>query len=136
MKTQKTMLLFATLFTVLFTSCKGDAQNKEVTIQSSSAAIELIQFHSENRCMTCNKIEDLSKETIASYPEISFRLVNVDDKANEDFAKKFDAFGTALFLYHAETDAKMNLTEFAFMNAGNKDRFIEGLKKNIVTFKN
>ena len=129
---------FMLFFAILFTSCLSEAQNskseKSSSTTSSAASIEMIQFHSENRCMTCKKIEEVTRETLKDYPEIPFSLVNVDDKKNEEQAEDFEASGTALFLYNPKTGKKTNVTEFAFMNAGNKEKFIAGLKKEIDKF--
>jgi len=84
--------------------------------------------------MTCNKIEALTRETLTFYKDISFSLVNVDDKKNEKKAEQFQATGTALFLYNPKTGKKKDLTDFAFMNAGNKEKFIAGLKKEVEAF--
>jgi hypothetical protein len=37
-------------------------------------------------------------------------------------------------LYNPKTGKKKDMTDFAFMNAGNKDKFIQGLKKAIDGF--
>ncbi len=135
MKSKSIFYSFATLLMLLFTSCNSEAQNtKQTSTATSDAKIEVIQFHSEHRCMTCNKIESLTKETLKAYPNIPFSLVNVDDKKNEKKAEQFEATGTALFLYNPKTGKKKDLTDFAFMNAGNKEKFIEGLKKEIDLF--
>lgn len=137
MNTKNIFLSFATLVMLLFTACNSEAQNNNQTSNAiSDAKIEVIQFHSEHRCMTCNKIEKLSKEALKDYPGIPFSLVNVDDEKNEEKAEEFEAFGTALFLYDNATGEKKNLTEFAFMNAGNEKKFIEELKKEISQFGN
>lgn len=109
---------------------EGDAINEVFKVSEN---IELIQFHSENRCMTCNKIEANSLETLKAIEGISFRLVNVDE--NEDEANSFEAAGTALFLQNKETGAKKELTDFAFMNAGNEEKFMNGLIAEIQSFK-
>lgn len=125
----------AALMILLFTACSGESQNtKQISNVSSQAKIEVIQFHSEHRCMTCNKIEKLSVEALKDYPNVPFSLVNVDDKTNDKIAEEFEAYGTSLFLYNTSTGQKKNLTEFAFMNAGNKEKFIEELKKEIQQF--
>lgn len=135
MNTKNIFLSFATLLMLLFTACNSKTQNTQQTSSSNTdAKIELIQFHSEHRCMTCQKIEQLTRETLKSYKGIPFTLVNVDEKKNEKKAEQFEASGTALFLYNPQTGAKKDLTDFAFMNAGNKEKFIEGLKKEIDLF--
>lgn len=137
MNSKNIFFSFAILIMLLFTACNSEAQNTKQTLTATSdAKIEVIQFHSEHRCMTCNKIEKLSKETLKDFPSIPFSLVNVDDEKNEKKAEKFEAFGTALFLYNPTTREKKNLTEFAFMNAGNEEKFIEELKKEINQFGN
>lgn len=123
---------------VLLFSFNANAQaskKKVATVQSNT--IKVIQFHSEHRCMTCNLIEKLSKETLQKhFPNIPFQLVNVDDEKNEKMAEEFSATGTALFLYNTVTKKKKNLTDFAFMNAKSKPEvFKEGLKKEIEIFK-
>lgn len=105
-----------------------------VTAQKQQTKIEIIQFHSEHRCMTCNKIEKLTRETLKDFPLIPFSLVNVDDVKNEKKATQFEATGTALFLYNPKTGKKKNLTDFAFMNAGNEAKFQKELKKEIQLF--
>ncbi len=135
MKSKNIFLSFATLMILLLSACNSKAQNSKQTSSSiSDPKIEIIQFHSDHRCMTCNKIEALTIETLKAYPGIPFSLVNVDDKKNEKKAEKFEATGTALFLYNPNTGKKKDLTDFAFMNAGNKESFIEGLKKEIDLF--
>ena len=134
MKKSIILSVFAT-FMLLFVSNFGNAQTKKATVSSAKTNVEIIQFHSEHRCMTCNKIEELTRETLKSYPTIPFSLVNVDDKKNEKIATQFEATGTALFLYNPTTKKKQDLTEMAFMNAGDKDKFIQELKKKIDAFK-
>jgi maltose-binding protein MalE len=135
MKSRNIFYSIATLILLLFTACNSEAQNtKQTSTTASDAKIEVIQFHSEHRCMTCNKIETLTKETLKAYPNIPFSLVNVDDKKNEKKTEQFEATGTALFLYNPKTGKKKDLTDFAFMNAGNKEKFLEGLKKEIDLF--
>jgi len=120
----------------LFVTVNIVAQGKIAVAAKSKvpATIEVIQFHSEHRCVTCIKIEELTRETLKSYPAVPFLLVNVDDKKNEKTATQFEAVGTALFLYNPKTKKKQDVSDIAFMNAGNKDKFIKELKKKIEAF--
>ena len=136
-----TKSIFTTVFTtimLLFISCNSNGQSvKKVNANNSSiSTIQVIQFHSEHRCVTCNLIEKLTRETLQKYPAISFTLINVDNKKNEKMAEKFEATGTALFLYNSKTGAKKDLTDFAFMNAkSNEKKYKAGLEKEINAFK-
>jgi phosphoribosylanthranilate isomerase len=121
--------VFAT-FMLLFVSYNGNAQAKKAT----ATAVQVIQFHSEHRCMTCNKIEELARVALKKYPAIPFSLVNADDKKNEKQCTQFQAYGSSLFLYNTKTKKIKNLTEMAFMNAGDQDKFISEFNKNMDAF--
>ena len=123
------------MVTLLLISCNNTSKTENISVSSSQkSTIQVIQFHSENRCMTCNKIEALTLKTLESYPDLKFTLVNVDDSKNGSRSEQFEATGTALFLYNPTTDAKLDLTEFAFMTAGNEEKFVAELKKEIDLF--
>lgn len=118
---------------ILLSACTGEAQKP--TAAPSGATMQVIQFHNEHRCVTCLKIEELTKKTLADYfPAIPFSLVNVEDKKNEKMTEQFEAFGTSLFLYNPKTGLKKDLTDFAFMNAGDDKKFETELKKHIEAF--
>ncbi len=136
MKSKNIFCLFTTVMMLLLNyNCEAQIPKNNSTL-SSDAKIEVIQFHSEHRCMTCNKIEILTKEALKAYPNISFFLVNVDDKKNAKMAEQFEATGTALFLYNPKTGKKKDLTDFAFMNAKSKpEEFKKGLINEIKNFK-
>jgi hypothetical protein len=125
-----TLFVFAT---TLFPVCNSEAQ--QPTAPSTSAGMQVIQFHNEHRCETCLKIERLTKKTLTDYfPTIPFSLVNVEEKKNEKMTEQFEAFGTSLFLYNPKTGKKKDLTDFAFMNAGDEKKFETELKKHIEDF--
>jgi|JI7StandDraft_1071085.scaffolds.fasta_scaffold233580_1 hypothetical protein len=130
------IIIVLAVFTTFF-SCKNEAKEEtkisENTVQTD---IQLIQFHTEHRCETCNNIEKLSKETIKGNEAISFVLYNVDDEKNAKVAEQFEATGTSLYLYNSKTKATKDLTEMAFMYAKNEgDKFKTELQKEISEFK-
>ena len=130
------IIIVLAVFTTFF-SCKNEAKEEtkisENTVQTD---IQLIQFHTEHRCETCNNIEKLSKETIKGNEAISFVLYNVDDEKNAKVAEQFEATGTSLYLYNSKTKATKDLTEMAFMYAKNEgDKFKNELQKEISAFK-
>jgi hypothetical protein len=131
MKTLKFIPFLSLLLFVLLTNVVN-AQTKSLEV--AKTGLEIIQFHSEHRCVTCLKIEELTKEAIKSYKGMAFKLVNIDDAKNAKIAEKFEAAGTAVFIYNSKTGKKKDMTDFAFMNAGNKTKFIAGMKKEISSF--
>lgn len=130
----KFLTIIGITFVMLFFSGKCSAQKN---VKATPVNIQVIQFHAEHRCVTCNLIETLSRETLRqNFKHIPFKLVNADDKNNEKIAEEFQASGTALFLYNPVTKKKKDLTNFAFMNAKTKpEEFKKGLKKEIENFK-
>lgn len=130
----KSLKLIPFLSILLFTLSANISFAQTTTNSATKSGIEVIQFHSEHRCVTCLKIEGLTKEVVKSYPGMTFKLVNVDDTKNEKMAEKFEAAGTAVFIYNPKTGKKKDMTDFAFMNSGNKTKFMEGMKKEISAF--
>ena len=128
-------LLFAFLALIVVAFNINAQVPKQTNSKPTVETIEVIQFHSEHRCVTCLKIEKLTRATLAKhYSAIPFKLVNVDEKKNQKIAEQFQATGTALFLYNPTTGKKKELTDFAFMKAGDEKAFDAALKKYIEDF--
>lgn len=133
-------ILVTILVSVVLFSCKEKAQEEISKNEKTVNKVEVIDFHSTHRCMTCNAIEASTKYTIDTYfseelknENITFQVVNVDDEENYKIAEKFEATGTALFL-NVIVDGKetaIDLTEFAFMKGNDKEVFSKELKEII-----
>ena len=130
---KKSIVTLFAFMAFVFAVFMGSAQTQKAVVINPT--IEMIQFHSEHRCMTCLKIEKLTRATLSnSFKTLPFRLVNVEEKKNEKMAEQFQATGTALFLFNSKTGKKKDLTEFAFMKAGDEKVFEAELKKQIEDF--
>lgn len=132
------ILYFSLIMALVFSSCQNKAQDMSGQAHVSEFKlkpnIEIIQFHSEHRCQTCMDIEAMTKEAILPYGGIPFRLINVDDSNNKSISNEFKTAGTSLFIYNPVQGKKLDLTDFAFMNASDKEKFIKGLQKEIDNF--
>jgi len=140
MKTIKFLAIVTLVLTLM--ACNGQTKSKAQPIDQSVSKIEVFDFHSTHRCMTCNAIEANTKYTLDNYfPEelksdkITFQVINVDEKENEKIAEKFEASGTALILNVIKngTENKIDLTEFAFMNGNDQAEFSKALKAKLDT---
>ena len=139
----KTIKFFTVLaIGLLLTSCNGKDKNKTTSLDKSVSKIEVLDFHSTHRCMTCNAIEANTKYTLNTYFEkelkedkITFQVINVDEKENEKIAEKFEASGTSLILNVIKNgrETQINLTDFAFMNGNDQEAFSKELKAKIDT---
>lgn len=114
-----------------------------VTPNLDGPSVLIFNFHSTNRCVSCNAIEANTKKTIETYfanemkeGRIKMMVYNVDDEANKKISETFQASGTSLFLVKV-TDGKdsiMDVTGDGFKYAKhNPDKLIEVLKEKIET---
>jgi hypothetical protein len=125
---------------LMFTSCNGQNKTNNKSLTQSVSKIEVMDFHSTHRCMTCNAIEANTKYTLETFfskemknNKITFQVINVDDKKNEKIAEKFEAAGTALILNIIKNgkETKIDLTDFAFMKGNDQAAFSKELKAKI-----
>ncbi|WP_273276832.1 nitrophenyl compound nitroreductase subunit ArsF family protein [Maribacter polysiphoniae] len=140
MKTIKFLAILA--LTTVFTSCNGEEKNKTNAIDPAISKIEVLDFHSTHRCMTCKAIETNTQYTLNTYfakelkeDKITFQVIDVDQEENGKIAEKFEAAGTALFLNVIKKgkETPINLTDFAFMNGLDQEQFSKELKAKIDT---
>ena len=91
-KTMRKTIKFLTVLTIaiMLTSCNGQNKNKVQSLDQTVSKIEVLDFHSTHRCMTCNAIETNTKYTLDTYfpnemkeAKITFQVINVDEKENE-----------------------------------------------------
>ena len=138
MKTIKIVTVL--IITLLLTGCNEQTKNKNKDLDTNMSKVEVLDFHSTHRCMTCNAIEANTKYTLDTYfsdemkaNKVTFQVINVDEKENEQIAEKFEASGTALILNVIQngTENKIDLTEFAFMEGNDQDVFSKTLKAKI-----
>lgn len=139
---KKINFIAVVLFSALLTSCNGQNKNKDQSLDQTVSKIEVLDFHSTHRCMTCNAIEANTKYTLDTYfskelkeDKITFQVINVDEKKNEKIAEKFEASGTSLILNVIQNgkETQINITDFAFMNGNDQDAFSKELKAKIDT---
>ena len=126
------------LFVLSFFSVNSLAADKKTkTAVSKTAKVEVYYFHYTRRCITCNAVENVTKEAIAEmYPAqfkkglITFKSINLDEKENEAIAKKCLAEGQAL-LFIAK-GKRIDLTDKGFMYAKNSpDKLKTEVKKTV-----
>lgn len=134
---KSTLFLIGILF-LGFTACNNAEQEKSTDMADPTQVVQVLDFHSTHRCLTCNTIEEKTRATLEAFYKdevekglITFQTINVDEEENAAIAQEFEAFGTALFINVVKEgeSSKVDLTEFAFMNAMNEDAsFQDGLK--------
>ena len=128
------------ILSLYLTACNGQNKQTQQTADRSVSRIEVLDFHSTHRCMTCNAIEANTEYTLKTYftdelksKKITFQTINVDKEENEKIAEKFQASGTALILnvISKGKETHVDLTDFAFMKGNDKEAFSKALKAKI-----
>jgi hypothetical protein len=117
----------------------GQAQTNRNVGATGGNAIEVIDFHNTHRCKTCLAIEATAKEVVYNQfgaavqsGKLLFKTVNVDEAANAALAERFEASGSALFVYNPKTGNAVDLTEFAFTyGMSDPAKLKEGIKNAI-----
>ena len=138
MKLYKTLTVLA--LSIMLLSCNEEIENKEIKLTDTVNKIEVIDFHSTHRCMTCNAIEANTKYTLETYFAnelkdgiITFQSVNVDEEKNYNITEKYEATGTSLFLNIVINGSEtiLDITDFAFSKARDSEAFSKSLKIKI-----
>jgi len=137
MKKLISLSVLALVVVSLFTVSNVAANKKTQPVVSKSAKVEVYYFHFTRRCVTCQAVETESQAAVAAlYPVqakkglITFKAVNLDEKASEALAKKCNAEGQALLVICG--GKRFDLTEQGFMYAkSSPDKLKAELKKVI-----
>ena len=112
------VLLFVVAALSMNLSCQAQTDNSEKKSKvSKNGEVEVFYFHYSRRCVTCNAVEDVSKEAIAElYGEtISFTGYNLDEQEGKDKGQDLAISGQTLLIVSGDT--KINITNEGFMYA-------------------
>lgn len=136
-------VLFALLAIIALTSC-GNGQNakaQNLVKTNQKEYVEVLYFHGKKRCITCNAIENLTKEVLEKQfaeqlknGKVIFKIIDISTKDGEKIADKYEVTWSSLFInkWKDGKETKNNMTDFGFSYAkGSPDVFKEGLKKKI-----
>lgn len=100
-------------------------------------------FHGAFRCPTCHKLEQYSKEAIeANFKDalasgkLEFKVINIEDKGNEHYAKDYQLYTKSLILSLVKDDkeAKWINLDKIWEYVGNKQKFIDYVKSAVNEF--
>lgn len=133
-------ILIVTIISLVAVSCGNKKESKTEEVIAKKNVIEVIDFHSTHRCITCKAIESNTKYTLETYfskelkeGKITLQVIDVDVEKNYKIAEKFEATGTALFINVVKggKEEQVDLTEFAFVNGRDTKAFSEQFKVKI-----
>lgn len=121
----------------MFAFRSGSTLSAGRTISAPDDKVEVIYFHLTRRCVTCQAVETVSGDAVHELyadeikeGKLTFRSLNIEDKATEAEAERVKATGQCLLIISGET--RIDLTSDAFMYARNSpEKLREELKKAI-----
>lgn len=130
-----------TLFALI--SCgntqKNNTQNSTKT--DLKEYVEVLYFHGKQRCITCNAIEKLTKETIdqdfarqLKEGKVIFKIIDISTEEGEKIADKYEVTWSSLYInkWKDGKETKNNMTDFGFSNAkSSPETFKAGVKKQM-----
>ncbi len=139
---KKVISLYTVLLFLLtqFTAIAVTPQKKAVTTVSNVTGVEVYYFHYTRRCVTCQAVENESKEALKElYPaqyksgKVTFKAVNLDENGSKELVKKCRAEGQQLLVICGTK--RFDLTEQGFMYAkNNPDKLKQVIKSTIDPF--
>ena len=133
---KKLLLLLAA---AAFVTCGQSPRQEAAESLSPSNGVEVLSFHTKQRCPTCVAIERLTREVVetdfaAQLADNTLTLRVVDISEDEALADKYEIAWSALLVNRHKDGAESvtDLTKFAFANARtNPDKFKAELKDQI-----
>lgn len=131
--------LFLLLVSVAFTAC-GQPSGAQIAESAPMAdGVEVLSFHTKQRCPTCIAIERLTREVVETDfaaqladRRLVFRILDISE--NEALADKYEITWSSLLVNRSENGVSSvnDLTKFAFANARtNPEKFKAELKAEI-----
>lgn len=115
----------------------GDSGEETNSPGLSEDKVEVIYFHLTRRCVTCQAVENVTRESVNElYPSeienglIVFRSLNIEDKSSEADAERVKATGQCLLVVSG--DKRVDLTSEGFMHArNNPEKLKEEIKRTV-----
>lgn len=133
------------ILTVLACENQQQARSQDKPEMQKKDGVEVIYFHSKQRCITCINIETLTKETLdenfseeLKNGQVIFRIIDISEKQGRKIADAYEVTWSSLFInkWKDGKETRNNITEFAFLNAvSNPKAFKEGVKKQLMNLK-
>ncbi|MDO4971503.1 MAG: nitrophenyl compound nitroreductase subunit ArsF family protein [Bacteroidales bacterium] len=146
MKKRIIIFLMAVIAAVSFSAVavSGNQKSKTTnkTVVAQSHPVQVIYFHSKQRCLTCMAIERETKAlvegelaSLVKSGKVSFKVVDISRGSGQKLAAKYRVTFSSLFIVtNGEKGEKVeDLTRFAFGNArNNAEKFRSEVKAKVM----
>jgi len=112
-------------------SAQTDKSNDNKQILNSGK-VEVYYFHYTRRCVTCQSVENVSREAVAELygGKVVFADFNLEEENGRQKGEQLGVSGQTLLILSGDT--KINITNEGFMNArSNPDKLKQIIKEKI-----
>ena len=112
-------------------SAQTDKKNDNPRI-SNTGKVEVYYFHYTRRCITCQSVENVSREAVADLygDKVVFSDFNLEEENGKQKGEQLGVSGQTLLIVSGDT--KINITNEGFMNARrNPDKLKQIIKEKI-----
>ena len=134
--------LLMSLVTLICFGGAVNAQTKKVVKKTQDkTVVEVLYFHSKQRCPTCIAIGDNSKDVISKEfaqqvkaGQVKFKEIDISTAEGEKIGDKYQVTWSSLFVNQWKNgkETRNDMTSFGFENARNNTQaFRTGLKNKI-----
>ena len=123
-------LLYLLIIPTFLFSCQNKAESEVKSTQfSNSDKIEVIYFHFERRCATCNAVENVSRKTVTNYfvKKANFTSYNIDEESGKKVGEELGINSQALIIIFGKT--KIDITSEGFLYAKQNPEKLESIIK-------
>lgn len=135
-------LFLMTMAALVLIAGSAFAQQKKVVRKTTATTIvEVLYFHSKQRCPTCIAIGDNSKDVVnkdfakqVKAGQVKFKEIDISTPEGEKIGDKYHVTWSSLFVNQWKNgkEKRNDMTEFGFGNArSNTPAFRAGLKNKI-----
>ena len=129
MKTPR-LIILAVICMGLNFGCSGQVSKEDkVEAISELNPVEVYYFHYTRRCVTCNAVENVSKQAVTEYykDKVDFASYNLDEEAGKAKGNELGVAGQTLLIVSGNT--KINITNEGFMNARSNPEKLKAIIK-------
>jgi hypothetical protein len=135
-------IVFMMMAALVFFSGAAFAQQKKVVRRTAAkTVVEVLYFHSKQRCPTCIAIGDNSKDVVdkdfakqVKAGKVKFKEIDISTPEGEKIGDKYHVTWSSLFVNQWKNgkEKRNDMTQFGFENArNNTSAFRTGLKNKI-----
>jgi hypothetical protein len=113
--------------------CSAQSKNNDAQASiKTNSNVEVYYFHMTRRCLTCQAVEDVTKEALKEFygDKVPFAGYNLDEDTGKEKGESLDISGQSLVIVSG--DSKINITNEGFMYArSNPDKLKQLIKEKV-----